>query len=195
MLKIEVMEAAARGAVLMFFCYPVKEGLLEATTIAALAAHSAGMRGIVNLSQWCAKLDSHSPYSRKHSLSEAVRTPWPSPALTVPVSLYIPCMMFYAPGVLAHQMCKHQYHVLPGCACGHLAPSTALQPMKWMLPHLVHHSAVACMRRCSIASRPPSSTCSRPSSTVGPLSSCPYASHKGHSCFLQGCSAHDARCP
>ena len=75
MLRIEDMEAAARGAALMFFCFPVKEGLLEATAIAALAAQRAGMRGIVNLSQWCAKIDSHSPHSRKHGLSEAVRIP------------------------------------------------------------------------------------------------------------------------
>ncbi len=75
MLKLEDMEAAARGASLMYFCFPVKEGLLEATTIAALAARRAGLRGIVNVSQWCAKLDSHSPYSRKHALSEAVRAP------------------------------------------------------------------------------------------------------------------------
>ena len=87
MLKIEDVEAAAAGANLMFFCFPVKEGLLEATTIAALAARKAGMRGVVNLSQWCAKLDSHSPHSRKHALSEAVRvlsahwSPWHLPCL------------------------------------------------------------------------------------------------------------------
>ena len=78
MLKIEDMDAAAHGASLMFFCFPVAGGLLEATTIAALAARRAGMRGILNVSQWVAKLDSHSPYSRKHAMSEAVRTPLPS---------------------------------------------------------------------------------------------------------------------
>ena len=73
MLKLEKMEEAAKGAQYLFFCFPVTEGLLEATTIAAISAQNAGMRGIVNLSQWCAKLHSHSPYSRKHALSEAVR--------------------------------------------------------------------------------------------------------------------------
>jgi hypothetical protein len=73
MLKIEDVEDAAKGAQYMFFCFPVDAGLTEATTIAAIAAKNAGMRGIVNLSQWVSKLTSHSPFTRKHALSEAVR--------------------------------------------------------------------------------------------------------------------------
>ncbi len=84
MLKLEDVEGAAKGAELMFFCFPVKEGLLEATTIAAIAAKNARMRGVVNLSQWCAKLRSHSPHSRKHALSEAVRIPSPLPRVPKP---------------------------------------------------------------------------------------------------------------
>ena len=91
MLKIEDMEAAAHGTSLMFFCFPVSGGLMEATTTAALAARKAGMHGIVNLSQWCSKVDSHSPHSRKHALSEAVRTPRPFLARTATVaSIMVP---------------------------------------------------------------------------------------------------------
>ena len=73
MLRFKDMHAAAQGAAYMFFCFPVQGGLLEATATAALAAKQAGLKGVLNLSQWCARVDSHSPQSHRHGLSEAVR--------------------------------------------------------------------------------------------------------------------------
>ena len=109
MLKLEDMEAAAKGATHMFFCFPVNEALLEATAIAALAARGAGMRGVVNLSQWCAKLDSHSPHSRKHALSEAVRTP--------PLDLFAPN---HWPASPAPRVIPAEQHArYTECACKH----------------------------------------------------------------------------
>ncbi|BDA41156.1 hypothetical protein COCOBI_01-8110 [Coccomyxa sp. Obi] len=90
LLNIEDVLHAAQGVDYMFFTFAVQGGLLEASTIAAIAARDAGKRtsgsvntlrclkGIVNNSQWCADLLSPSPVSHRHALSEAVFDAFPT---------------------------------------------------------------------------------------------------------------------
>jgi uncharacterized protein YbjT (DUF2867 family) len=69
---IEIVRRAMRGARRAYFLYPIREGLLEASTIFAIAAKEAGVESIVNMSQISARADHLSPAARQHWLSERV---------------------------------------------------------------------------------------------------------------------------
>ena len=67
------MQVAMEGVERVYFVYPPQgDRLIEATTIAATAAQSAGVRALVNMSQISARPDSNSPLARHHWLSERV---------------------------------------------------------------------------------------------------------------------------
>ncbi|BDA41154.1 hypothetical protein COCOBI_01-8090 [Coccomyxa sp. Obi] len=116
LLDIEDVVRAAQGVDYMFFTFAVQGGLLEASTIAAIAARDAGKRphcrtcsvadsqmstpadirpdqiaglkGIVNTSQWCADVLSPSPVSHRHGLSEAVFDAFPTPTVHLRGGIY-----------------------------------------------------------------------------------------------------------
>ncbi|CAL8466567.1 g6105 [Coccomyxa elongata] len=98
LLKIEDVARAAQGVDYMFFTFAVQGGLLEASTIAAIAARDAGKRhhahhslclkGIINNSQWCADLLSPSPVSHRHALSEAVFDAFATPTVHLRGAIY-----------------------------------------------------------------------------------------------------------
>ncbi|CAL8462008.1 g1539 [Coccomyxa elongata] len=94
LLKIEDLRRAAQGVDYMFFTFAVQGGLLEASTIAAIAARDAGkhhhtrLKGIINNSQWCADLLSPSPVSHRHALSEAVFDAFPTPTVHLRGAIY-----------------------------------------------------------------------------------------------------------
>jgi len=69
---IETVRGAMRGVRRAYFLYPIREGLLEASTIFAVAAKEAGVEAIVNMSQISSKAEHLSPAARQHWLSEQV---------------------------------------------------------------------------------------------------------------------------
>jgi uncharacterized protein YbjT (DUF2867 family) len=56
----------------VFFTYPVVDGLLDATAVMAAAAHEAGVRRLVEVSQLVPRVDAFSPRTRQHWVSEQV---------------------------------------------------------------------------------------------------------------------------
>ncbi|MEU3188276.1 NAD(P)H-binding protein [Streptomyces sp. NPDC006923] len=70
LLDLDDMSRAMRGVSGAYFCYPIREGLIEATTVFAQAAVEAGVRSVVNMSQISARRESKSNAARQHWLSE-----------------------------------------------------------------------------------------------------------------------------
>jgi NAD(P)H dehydrogenase (quinone) len=63
---------ATVGTSAAYFCYPVRPGLIQATTYFAGAAKRAGLEAVVNLSQISAREDSKSRAARDHWIAERV---------------------------------------------------------------------------------------------------------------------------
>jgi NAD(P)H dehydrogenase (quinone) len=72
LLSLNDVLRATRGRDAIYFCFPVRPGLLEASSIMAHAAKEAGAKFVVNLSQGSATSWSPSPTGRKHWLSERI---------------------------------------------------------------------------------------------------------------------------
>ena len=66
------VRAAAEGARAAYFVHPISPGLVEATATFAQAAHEAGVRSVVNMSQISARPDAASNAARSHWLAERV---------------------------------------------------------------------------------------------------------------------------
>ena len=66
LLNLQDVISATSGRDTVFFCYPVRPGLLEASSIMAYAAWEAKLKLVVNLSQGSAARWSPSPTGRKH---------------------------------------------------------------------------------------------------------------------------------
>jgi len=63
---------AVKGIDRVYFCYPVRAGLLDATTAMAEAAKEEGVKFVLNLSQGASSDTSPSPHARRHWLSEKI---------------------------------------------------------------------------------------------------------------------------
>jgi NAD(P)H dehydrogenase (quinone) len=72
LLDIDAVRAAADGVRAAYFVYPIKPGLLEATTTFAEAAEDAGVGAIVNMSQISARRGAASDAARIHWLGERI---------------------------------------------------------------------------------------------------------------------------
>lgn len=70
LLDIASVRHAMRGIERVYFCYPVKEGALEATGILAQVAKEAGVKFVFHLSLGAATDQSPSPWGRKAWLTE-----------------------------------------------------------------------------------------------------------------------------
>lgn len=70
LLDFASVRAAMDRVTAAYFCYPIREGLLNATTIFAQAATEAGVGAVVNMSQMPARRDAKSHASQNHWLSE-----------------------------------------------------------------------------------------------------------------------------
>ncbi len=66
------VKRAVDGVSSIYFAYPVKDGLLDATAIMALAAREAGVTRLVNLVMLRSSLDAPTPRMRQNYLSEQV---------------------------------------------------------------------------------------------------------------------------
>src|SRR5262245_28955686 len=71
-LNIRSVERAAQGVRSIYFAYPVQDGLLDATAIAARAAREAGVSRLVNLVMLESSPDAPTPRMRQNYLSEQV---------------------------------------------------------------------------------------------------------------------------
>jgi len=70
---LESMRAAMQGVQRVYFVYPPQGSqLVEASTIAAVAAREVGVEALVNMSQITARSDAPSPLSRQHWLAEKI---------------------------------------------------------------------------------------------------------------------------
>jgi NAD(P)H dehydrogenase (quinone) len=70
LLNFHDVSAALRGVSGAYFCYPIAEGLLDATVTFAQAATEAGIRSVVNMSQISARREAGSNAARQHWLAE-----------------------------------------------------------------------------------------------------------------------------
>src|SRR5262245_16305855 len=59
-LHLDGIRAAVQGVLRAYFCYPIRPGIIQATAYFAQAAKEAGIDGVVNLSQICARADAKS---------------------------------------------------------------------------------------------------------------------------------------
>jgi uncharacterized protein YbjT (DUF2867 family) len=71
-LDIRSVQRAAQGVASIYFAYPVQDGLLDATAIAARAAREAGVSRLVNLVMLESSPDAPTPRMRQNYLSEQV---------------------------------------------------------------------------------------------------------------------------
>ncbi|MEU8632214.1 NAD(P)H-binding protein [Amycolatopsis sp. NPDC048633] len=71
-LDLDGVTAALRGVSGAYFCYPIREGLLEATVNVAQAATENGVRSVVDMSQISARREARSNAARQHWLAERV---------------------------------------------------------------------------------------------------------------------------
>ncbi len=74
LVDIQSVREALRGIEKIYFCYPVKADLLEATTTVAQAAKEEGVKFIFNLSSGSSSDQSPSAWGRKAWLSEQILT-------------------------------------------------------------------------------------------------------------------------
>lgn len=70
LLNLYEVTSALRGVSGAYFCYPIREGLTEATVNFAQAATEAGVRSVVNMSQISARREAGSDAARQHWLCE-----------------------------------------------------------------------------------------------------------------------------
>ncbi len=83
LLSLDDVLRVAEGREAIYFCFPVRPGLLEASSIMAYAAMEVGAKIVVNLSQGSAATWSPSPTGRKHWLSERIFTASKVPTLNI----------------------------------------------------------------------------------------------------------------
>jgi len=69
-LDLDGVAVAMQGASGAYFCYPIRDGLIEATVNFAQASGDAGVRSVVNMSQISARRQARSNAARQHWLSE-----------------------------------------------------------------------------------------------------------------------------
>jgi uncharacterized protein YbjT (DUF2867 family) len=71
-LDLDAIRAAVQGVQRAYFCYPIRPGIIQATTYFAQAAKEARIDGVVNMSQVCARPDAKSHAMCDHWLAERV---------------------------------------------------------------------------------------------------------------------------
>lgn len=73
LLNYQSVKAAMEGVQRAYFTYAVKDGLMEATTIFAMAAKECGVEMVVNISQLLERNgEQHTPHQERHWLAEHV---------------------------------------------------------------------------------------------------------------------------
>ncbi|WP_213990700.1 NmrA family NAD(P)-binding protein [Sodalis sp. dw_96] len=96
MLKLKQVRAALEGVSAAYLCYPLGNGLVEATAIFAQAAKEAHLELIVNMSQKQSRPDATSPQTLNHWLSEQVLTWSGVPTIHLRVTLFAEWLLYAA---------------------------------------------------------------------------------------------------
>ncbi|MGR3866998.1 NmrA family NAD(P)-binding protein [Streptomyces graminifolii] len=78
-LDLNSIAQATRGIDALYFTYPIRPGLIDATVNVAQAAHENGVGAIVNMSQISARRETESDAARHHWLAEQVLDRFPVP--------------------------------------------------------------------------------------------------------------------
>ncbi|MFD7291482.1 NAD(P)H-binding protein [Streptomyces sp. NPDC059863] len=76
-LDLNSLAEATKGIDALYFTYPIRPGLMDATANVALAAEESGVQAIVNMSQVSARRDSASNAARQHWVAERVLDRFP----------------------------------------------------------------------------------------------------------------------
>jgi uncharacterized protein YbjT (DUF2867 family) len=71
-LNLDAVRAALLGVEGVYFCYPIRPGIIHATALFARAAREAGVECVVNMSQISAREDAKSHAAQDHWLAERV---------------------------------------------------------------------------------------------------------------------------
>jgi uncharacterized protein YbjT (DUF2867 family) len=71
-LDFHSVQRAVQGVSSVYFAYPVQDGLLEATTIMAVAARDAGVRRLIDMVMLISSPDAPTPRMRQNFLSEQI---------------------------------------------------------------------------------------------------------------------------
>ena len=71
-LDLDAIRAAVQGVQRAYFCYPIRPGIIQATAYFAQASKEAGIDGVVNMSQVCARADAKSHAMCDHWMAERV---------------------------------------------------------------------------------------------------------------------------
>ncbi|AIR63331.1 NmrA family NAD(P)-binding protein [Cedecea neteri] len=96
MLQLRQMRQALEGVTAAYFCYPLAEGLVEATAIFAQAAKEAKIKLIVNMSQKQSRPDATSPQTLKHWIAEQVLDWSGIPTAHLRVTLFAEWLLYSA---------------------------------------------------------------------------------------------------
>ncbi|NIF30751.1 NAD(P)H-binding protein [Enterobacter sp. Cy-643] len=96
MLELGQMREALAGVSAAYFCYPLAEGLVEATTIFAQAAKEAKLELVVNMSQKQSRPYATSPQTLKHWLAEQVLSWSGVPTVHLRVTLFAEWLLYTA---------------------------------------------------------------------------------------------------
>ena len=103
LLNMSDVLSATAGRTAVFFCYPVRPGLLEASAIMAHAARKAHVQLVVNLSQGSAAAWSPSATGKKHWLSERIFSAAIVPTFNLRGAVfYENIFRQFSPGIQAH---------------------------------------------------------------------------------------------
>ncbi|MFJ9348344.1 NmrA family NAD(P)-binding protein [Streptomyces sp. NPDC101237] len=78
-LDLNSLARATQGVDALYFTYPIRPGLMEATVNVAQASAETGVQAIVNMSQISARRDSASNAARQHWVAERVLDRFPVP--------------------------------------------------------------------------------------------------------------------
>ncbi len=96
MLQLRQMRKALEGVTAAYFCYPLAEGLVEATAIFAQAAKEAKIKLVVNMSQKQSRPDAASPQTLKHWIAEQVLDWSGIPTAHLRVTLFAEWLLYSA---------------------------------------------------------------------------------------------------
>lgn len=96
MLQLRQMREALTGVSVAYFCYPLAEGLVEATTIFAQASKEAKLELVVNMSHKQSRPNATSPQTLKHWLAERVLNWSGVPTVHLRVTLFAEWLLYTA---------------------------------------------------------------------------------------------------
>src|SRR5690349_14635383 len=103
-LDLDAIRAAMQGVQRAYFCYPIRPGIIQATAYFAQTAKEAGIDGVVNMSQACAREDAKSHAMCDHWLAERVFDWSGLPVAHLRPTLFAETLLVVAPMIRAGRL-------------------------------------------------------------------------------------------